>query len=367
MRIGLVIRGGVDRSGRERVVPALLWLIERLARRHAVHVFVLDYYNEPCSYPLLGATVHDVGRVLGPPGLRLWRLERRLAAAVREHGPFDLLHAYMGMPAGVVGTRVGRRLRIPVVLTLSSGELVRFDDLEYGLQRQWVDRRAVRAAMQAAAALTVPTAFMANLCAPHGMRPDVVADGVDVQAFPHSERADGPPWRIIRVGSINRVKDHTTLLHAVAALPASVSLDIVGEDLMGGAMQTLAHTLGLDDRVQFHGWQPTDALARFYARAHLHVVSSAHEASSVAMLEAASTGLTTVGTAVGYVADWQPDRAVAVPVRDARALADAVLSLLQDPERRRRIATAAREWTLAHDADWSAAAFERLYASVMQR
>jgi hypothetical protein len=35
--------------------------------------------------------------------------------------------------------------------------------------------------------------------------------------------------------------------------------------------------------------------------------------------------------------------------------------LLEDPDRRRRIAAAAREWTLAHDADWSAAAFERLY------
>jgi len=71
MRIGLVVTGGVDRSGRERVVPSLLWLIERLARRHEVHVFALHYYRDPCTYPLLGATVHDVGRVDGPPGLRL--------------------------------------------------------------------------------------------------------------------------------------------------------------------------------------------------------------------------------------------------------------------------------------------------------
>ena len=41
MRIGLVVSGGVDRSGRERVTPSLLWLVERLARRHDVHVFVL--------------------------------------------------------------------------------------------------------------------------------------------------------------------------------------------------------------------------------------------------------------------------------------------------------------------------------------
>src|SRR5216110_677434 len=82
MRIGLVVTGGVDRSGRERVVPSLLWLIERLARRHDVHVFALHHYRDPCTYPLLGATVHDVGRVDGPIGLRRFRLRARLAAAI---------------------------------------------------------------------------------------------------------------------------------------------------------------------------------------------------------------------------------------------------------------------------------------------
>ena len=34
MRIALIIPDGVDPSGRERVIPALLSLIKRLARRH---------------------------------------------------------------------------------------------------------------------------------------------------------------------------------------------------------------------------------------------------------------------------------------------------------------------------------------------
>jgi hypothetical protein len=41
MKIALVVRGGVDRGGRERVVPVLLWLIERLARRLDLHVIAL--------------------------------------------------------------------------------------------------------------------------------------------------------------------------------------------------------------------------------------------------------------------------------------------------------------------------------------
>ena len=67
MKIAFVIPGGVDRSGRDRVVPMFLWLIERIASRHELHVFVLDYYEHPVTYPLLGAVVHDLGRTTAPP------------------------------------------------------------------------------------------------------------------------------------------------------------------------------------------------------------------------------------------------------------------------------------------------------------
>src|SRR3954467_10079558 len=78
MRTALIVTGGVDASARDRVVPALVGLIERLARRHDLHVFALHYHRKPRSYPLLGATVHDLGRVDGPPGIRRLRITARL-------------------------------------------------------------------------------------------------------------------------------------------------------------------------------------------------------------------------------------------------------------------------------------------------
>src|SRR5215813_8817052 len=78
MRIAIVVTGGVDRSGRERVIPALISFIERQARRHEVVVYALRYHERPCTYPLVGATVHDLGR---PRGLR-----RQYGALVRALG-----------------------------------------------------------------------------------------------------------------------------------------------------------------------------------------------------------------------------------------------------------------------------------------
>ena len=366
-----MVTGGVDASARERVVPALLWLVERLARRHDVHVFALHYHREPRSYPLLGAAVHDLGRVDGPPGLRRLRVGARLRRAIASHAPFDVLHAYWGMPAGVAATRAGRALGIPVVLTLDSGELVALDDIGYGLQRRWSDRRAVAAAVRLASAVTVSTRFMAAMPALDGRRVDIVPIGVERRLFPVAARAEGPPWQLLRVASLNRVKDYPTLLRAMAAIVRRVPaarLDVVGEDTLGGAIQAQAHALGLDGHVAFHGFQPADRLGTFYARAHVHVVSSRHEAASVAMLEAACAGVPTVGTAVGYASDWSADgRAVAVPVGDADALAAEVVGLIEDPERRGRMAAAARAWAVAHDADWTAAEFERIYAAAAAR
>src|SRR5262245_34232775 len=148
MKIGLVVPGGVDPSGRERVVPALLWLIERLARRHDLQVFAVDYLPAPRSYDLLGARVHDLGRVTGPIGLRRFRIARRLTAALRAHGPFDVLHAYLGIPAGLATVYAAHRLHLPAVVTLIGGELTAIDDIAYGSQRRWIDRRAIRAILR---------------------------------------------------------------------------------------------------------------------------------------------------------------------------------------------------------------------------
>ncbi len=371
MRIGLVVTGGVDASGRERVIPALLWLVERLARRHDLHVFVLRHYAAPTTYRLLGATVHDLGRTDRTPGFGTVRQVRRLARAISAIGRFDIVHGYWAVPAGLVVTRVARRLGVPAVVTFDSGEFVSLPDIGYGLQRRWIDRHRVMWTARHATRITVTTEFMTRLATAHGIdRVDLVPLGVDPAKFPPAVEKGGPPWRLLHVASLNPVKDHNTLLHAfarvIAAVP-DVHLDVVGEDTVGGAVQRTAHDAGVDGRVTFHGFKATDELSAFYQRAHLHIVSSRHEAAGIVVLEAACAGVPTVGSAVGYVADWNGTRAAAVPPGDPAALAGAIVALLANAEERDRLSTAARAWALGHDADWSAARFTELYADAAHR
>jgi glycosyltransferase involved in cell wall biosynthesis len=128
----------------------------------------------------------------------------------------------------------------------------------------------------------------------------------------------------------------------------------------------LARRLDLERHVTFHGPLRTAQLIPLYQAAHALVVTSHHEAAAVVALEAALTGVPVVGTAVGYLNEWAPDAAV-VSRADAASLATTIIDLLRDPARRASIAASARAWALAHDADWTASEFERIYASLAER
>jgi glycosyltransferase involved in cell wall biosynthesis len=223
----------------------------------------------------------------------------------------------------------------------------------------------VQLAGRLATRTTVCSDFQRALARHHGLDPAVVPLGVDIKLFAlRAPIPDGPPYRLLHVASLNPVKDQRTLLKAVACLrdrSVDVTLDIVGEDTLNGALPQLSRELGLEQVVRFHGFLPSEQLVPFYNRAHLFVLTSLHEAAGVVLLEAASAGVPVVGSAVGYVADWAPDRAVAVSPGHHGELANAIVGLLNDPERRTALSTAAAAWARRHDADWTAKQFEDLY------
>ncbi|MBI2777626.1 MAG: hypothetical protein HYX57_10255 [Chloroflexi bacterium] len=71
--------------------------------------------------------------------------------------------------------------------------------------------------------------------------------------------------------------------------------------------------------------------------------------------------------AVGLVAEpaaLEPPAAIAVPPGDAEALGRAIVDAATDPEPRQALGAAAWAWAHDHDADWTAAAFEAIYAEV---
>ncbi|MGH8158786.1 MAG: glycosyltransferase family 4 protein [Rhodanobacter sp.] len=360
MKIALVVPGGVDRTGEFRVIPALLALIERLASCHEVHVFALRQEAAADRWELAGASIHNLGDG--------WTRLRAIAAIRAEHrrAPFDLIHAIFSGPCSLVAVVAAKWLHLPSLVHVAGGELVALHGIGYGGRRNWKGRLSEALVLRGADAVTAASTPIIDSLHALGVQARRVPLGVDLRHWPPQapRRRCAKQARLIHVASLNRVKDQLTLLQALKVLAESgmdFRMDIVGVDTLHGEVDRMAARLGLERHVRFLGFKTQRELRPIMQSADLLVMSSRHEAGPLVLLEAAVAGVPTVGTAVGHVAEWSPSAALAVPVGDWAALANAIQRVLADEELRLRLAWGAQHRAIMEDADYTARSFEALY------
>jgi len=343
------------------VIPALLALIGRLALHDEVHVFALAQETHAGDWDLAGAHIHNIG--LGQTHLRAVRA----IARIHRSSPFDVIHAIWSGSCGLIAAVAARMLRRRSLIHVAGGELVSIPDIGYGGSRTWRGRLREAAVLRAVSIVTAASTPVVEALALRGIAAQRVPLGVDLEVWPPREpvrRHGGRSARLLHVASLNRVKDQSTLLHALAALSrsgTSFEMDIVGEDTLDGEVQALAGQLRLLNTVRFHGFLTQRQLRPLVEAADLMVLASRHETGPVVALEAAIAGVPTVGTAVGHIAEWSPDAALAVPVRDPDRLAAAIRQLLEDEDLRLRMAHGALKRAVRESADYTAERFRALY------
>ena len=217
----------------------------------------------------------------------------------------------------------------------------------------------------------------------YGIRPHrtaVIPNAADVAALRPRPRDPaiarsigiGPADPVVgTVGNLRPVKDHATLVRAFALVAQRIpnaKLLVVGEGDQRPALEALVGELGLQRAVQLLGTRGDvpDLLPQF----DVFAVSSKSEGLSLAIVEAMACELPVVATRVGGNPDTVVDgeTGVLVPPGDEAALAQALVELLQDPGRRRRLGSAGRRRA---EAEFSLSSmverYEALYASILER
>jgi glycosyltransferase involved in cell wall biosynthesis len=166
------------------------------------------------------------------------------------------------------------------------------------------------------------------LAAPFAAREKIIhiyngADRADIRAVPQPKKG----FTLLHVGRLAPLKDHATLLHAIALTRIhhpDVQLWIVGDGPLDASLRKLTCELELQECVTFFGEQAD--VSPFLLAADLFVSSSITEGLPVSLLEAMSVGLSAVVTDVGGMGEIAhlSGAVTLVPASDPEAMANAL-------------------------------------------
>lgn len=290
----------------------------------------------------------DLGRVFDPRAVD--RLARRMADARA-----DIVHTQL-WNADVLGVLAARRARVPIAISTVQGAyhplvgvagLARWRRRVLGLTYRAIYRRFDRV-------VAVSHAVRDDLVARRGLRVNprrilVIPNALDLDRI-EAALATPPPGagerRIVAVANLVPVKGHEWLIRAAPRIRSAcpdARLLLVGDGPCRASLERLVRDVGVADVVTFAG-SVRNPLPLVRASA-VFVLPSLGGGLPVALLEALAVRTPVVASRAGSIPEVVEDgrTGLLVPPGDARALADAVVRLLGDPDLARRLREAGAE------------------------
>ena len=242
----------------------------------------------------------------------------------------------------------------PVVVNYRGGEADAF------LQRAG---RWVRPSMRRAGALVLPSAFLLEVFARHGMDGRIVANVIDLERFHPAATppALSPGPHLVVARNLEPIYGNDVALQAFARILArfpGARLSVAGSGPEAAALAELAQSLGIAAQVRFSGRLDREQMAALYRDAHLMLNASRVDNMPNAVLEALASGVPVVSTRAGGIPFMVKDghTAMLVAVDDAEAMAAAAIEVLENHDLRSRLVAAGLaevqryQWSAVRDA-----------------
>jgi glycosyltransferase involved in cell wall biosynthesis len=211
--------------------------------------------------------------------------------------------------------------------------------------------------LRLADALVVPTSFLREVFAEHGVEARVIPNVVDVDMFAPAPapRVAGDAPHVIVTRNLEPIYGIDIALRAAALLKNAfpgLRMSIAGTGPERAALEALTASLGLSGAVRFTGRLEVAQMAALYREADVVLNASRVDNTPNALLEAAASGVPIVSTDAGGIPYLLQHGKTAwlAPVESAEQLAAGVERVLKDESLRRSLRDAGLE--LAQSCSW---------------
>jgi glycosyltransferase involved in cell wall biosynthesis len=280
-------------------------------------------------------------------------------AHVVKTNSIDLIHAHFAYPEGFAALLAKRESGKPLIITLHGSDILTEPSVGYGhrLNKQ-IDSLVREVLTEADAIIAVSSAVYAEALRAGVPRYKLylIHNGVDINRFIPRSGVDFVRKKHNALGRsvVLATKYHEPvygLEYLIRAIPIvlnktrEVVFIIGGEGSLRSYHEQLAKDLGVTKYVVFTGLIPRQLLPYYYAACDLFVVPSLQEGFGLVVSEAMACSKPVIATRVGGIPDQITDGIDGILVRpkDPEALAEAIVSLIDDPCLMGKMGLAARE------------------------
>ena len=341
-------------GGGSRVVDGLSR--ELVRQGHEVDVVTARFRGLATSETVDGVSIHRVNCVrlkehwstLAEAAIYVGASRSRIRE-LTSRKRYDINHPHFIFPDGFNARRTKEATGLPYIITAHGSDVPGYNPHRVRLLHQ-VLSPLWRGITREASALVCPSRSLQDLVAKRdpGLPTSLVPYGFDVGRYCYGGRRQR---RILVVTRMLRRKGVQYLLRAVEELPMRHEIHLVGDGPYLPALRKLAARTRVT--ATFHGWLDNSSteLTRLYETSDIFVLPSEKENFPVALMEAMDAGLAIVTTRGTGCAEVVGDTGVLVEPRDTIGLRTALESLLNEPERVRRLGRAARD-RLANEFAW---------------
>jgi glycosyltransferase involved in cell wall biosynthesis len=269
---------------------------------------------------------------------------------------FDLLFGFWGYPAGFLATMLSKIVNIPSAVYLLGSDAAGMKSINFGILHKPIVKRIALWTYRHTTLLLGISEFQKRQLSTFGINDiKIIPWGVERNAYKFTNKKHDSSLHIIHVAHLSPVKDQVTLIKAFAliAKQRAAELKIFGEDFLKGSIQRLCRELRVENQVEFLHVIPYHQMPEQYAWADMMLHTSISEGQSMAITEAAASGVLLAGTRVGLLHDLGEGCGIVVDVGDYETLASKVLDLIDDNKKWDQKVQNARHWTETHDMLWT--------------